>query len=253
MKTVIEICSGSMLCALAAISAGAQRLELCSALPVGGLTPSHGLMEAVIKASSTPVNVLIRPRAGDFHYDQREFQVMKADVFAAKALGAHGIVAGMLNRDGRVDTCRMQVLIDMARPMEVTFHRAFDVTPDLFEALNSVIGLGCDRILTSGGAITAVNGMEVLKKLIVAAAGNISIMPGSGINSQNLLSLIEYTGAHEFHSSASEIKESSMKYQSSILHFGDPGLSSNAIKVTQAAHVAALNEIAREFDSQNLK
>lgn len=250
MRTVIEICTGSMVCALAAISAGAHRLELCSALPLGGLTPSHGLMEAVIKASSTPVNVLIRPRAGDFHYDQREFQVMKADVFAAKALGANGIVTGMLNRDGKVDTCRMQVVIDMAHPMQVTFHRAFDSTPNLFEALDSVMGLGCDRILSSGGAVTAMEGMGILKGLVDAAVGNISIMPGSGINPENLLRLIEYTGAHEFHASASVVKESSMKHQNKLLHFGDPGLSSNAIKVTSASQVAALCEIAKEFDLQ---
>ncbi|HAH59776.1 MAG: copper homeostasis protein CutC [Lentimicrobiaceae bacterium] len=250
MRTIIEICTGSMVCALAAISAGAHRLELCSALPLGGLTPSHGLMEAVIKASSTPVNILIRPRSGDFHYDQREFQVMKADVFSAKALGANGIVTGMLNRDGKVDTCRMQVLIDMARPMEVTFHRAFDSTPNLFEALDSVMRLGCDRILTSGGEITAMEGMDVLKGLVDAAARKLSIMPGSGINPENLLHLVEYTGAREFHASASVVKESSMKHQHKLLHFGDPGLSSNATKVTSASQVAALCEIAREFDLQ---
>ncbi|GAB1405745.1 copper homeostasis protein CutC [Lentimicrobium sp.] len=248
MKTTVEICTDSMIGALASINAGAHRLELCSALALGGLTPSHGLMEAVVKASSTPVNVLIRPRAGDFHYSQQDFQVMKADVFAARALGANGIVTGMLNRDGKVDTCRMQVLIDMAHPMKVTFHRAFDLTSNLFEALEAVISLGCDRILTSGGAATAPEGMVEIKQLIDIAGERIIIMPGAGIKPQNVLKLLEYTGSSEFHASASEIKESSMKYQNNRLHFGDPGLSSNAIKTNSGSIVAELCNIAREYD-----
>lgn len=248
MKTVIEICSASLDCAYAAINGGAHRLELCSALPLGGLTPSHGLMEAVIKASPVPVNVLIRPRAGDFHYNQQELQVIKADIFAAKALGAHGIVIGMLNRDGKVDTCRMKVLIEMAHPMQVTFHRAFDACPDLLEALDSIIELGCERILTSGGKAKAMEGVENLKTLVAAAAGRVIIMPGSGINPQNLLHLLEVTGAREFHASASIKKESNMKYHNDLLHFGDPGFSSNAIQVTSAAMVSELCEIASKFD-----
>lgn len=201
-KIRIEICVDNIESALIAQKGGADRIELCSALDLGGLTPSKGLMEYVVSHLKIPVNVLIRPRSGDFHYSQHEFQVIKSDIFTAKVAGISGIVIGMLNSDGTIDSCRMKEVMEICYPLPVTFHRAFDMVRDHYEALDEIIKLGCSKILTSGGHKTATAGSMVISELVKQAAGRISIMPGSGINERNFKELYEATRCNEYHLSA---------------------------------------------------
>ncbi|HLO91793.1 MAG TPA: copper homeostasis protein CutC [Lentimicrobium sp.] len=216
-RILIEVCVDNAESALSAQKGGAHRLELCSALSEGGLSPSKGLMEYIMSHVKIPVYVLIRPRNGDFLYSRAEFEIIKSDIFSAKVAGASGIVVGMLNSDGTVDTCRMKEVIQMCHPLPVTFHRAFDMVVDPFDALEKIINLGCSRILTSGLQTTASAGSALISKLNESAAGRIIIMPGSGINEKNFLELLEVTGCIEFHLSASTDSQSKMKYQNTIL------------------------------------
>ncbi len=219
-NVLIEICAASVESAIAASKGGASRIELCSALPEGGLTPSQAIIEYVKANLKIKVFVLIRPRAGDFSYSRAEFEVMKSDIFAAKVKGADGIVTGMLNTDGTVDTCRMKEIIQIAHPMEVTFHRAFDLTRDPFEAMETIIGLGCHRILSSGQAGSAFEGKLLLAELIQKADSRIVIMPGGGINAGNLKELYAVTNAGEYHSSASGPVKSRMVYRKPGVNMG---------------------------------
>lgn len=216
-KILVEVCVDNAESAIIAGRAGADRLELCSALELGGLSPSKGLMEYVISHSKLPVNVLIRPRSGDFLYSKAEYNVIKSDIFAAKVAGAAGIVIGMLNSDGTIDTCRMKEVIEICSPLPVTFHRAFDMTPDPYIALENIIELGCARLLTSGRRRTASGGAALIAELVVKASGRIIIMPGAGINVKNFVELVEATGCTEFHLSGSTITQVKMKYQNEVL------------------------------------
>lgn len=220
-KIIIEVCAGSVESAIAASKGGANRIELCCALPEGGLTPSQAMIEYVIANLNFKTFVLIRPRSGDFSYSRAEFEVMKSDIFAAKAKGAHGIVTGMLNTDGSIDTCRMKEVVEMANPMKVTFHRAFDLAKDPYEALEIIIALGCDRILTSGMAGTALQGVELISGLVKQAGSRIVIMPGSGINASNLEEIYLKTGAHEFHLSATSATQSRMVFRKQGVKMGN--------------------------------
>lgn len=216
-KILIEICVDSIESAFTAQKGGADRIELCSALNAGGLTPSKGMIEYAVSHLKIPVFVLIRPRSGDFLYSSAEYNVIKADIFTAKVAGAAGIVIGMLNSDGTVDTCRMKEVMEMCSPMKVTFHRAFDMVKDQFSALEQIIDLGCDRILTSGGSLHATIGSPVISELVQKAGERIIIMPGSGINEKNFAELVEATGCREYHLSASGVYTGKMKYDNSQL------------------------------------
>jgi copper homeostasis protein len=202
-KILIEICVDNAESALSAQKGGADRIELCSELGAGGLTPSKGLIEYLTSNLQIPVFVMIRPRSGDFLFSRAEFQIMKADIFAAKVAGAAGIVTGMLNSNSTIDTCRMKEIIDCASPLPVTFHRAFDMVQDQIIALEELIELGCSRVLTSGGSISAYEGRNVITELNNLSQGRIIIMPGAGVNAQNISELIETTKCNEFHLSAS--------------------------------------------------
>jgi copper homeostasis protein len=180
-RPVVEICAETLESCLAAREGGADRIELCSSLSVGGLTPSHGLLCSAIADSELPIHVLVRPRAGDFIYSPAEFQIMVRDVEHAKALGAKGCVIGLLLAGGTVDVERTRKLIALAAPLEVTFHRAFDHTPDLSAALEQVIACGCQRLLTSGGQPTATSGASMLAHLVEQANGRIRIAAGGGV------------------------------------------------------------------------
>jgi copper homeostasis protein len=195
----IEICVDAVDSALAAQHGGAQRVELCSNLLEGGVTPSAGLIATVLKSVSIPVQVMVRPRGGDFCYSRDEYDVMKQDVLTAKSLRAHGAVFGLLRPDGTVDVERTRELVELARPLPVTFHRAFDVCPDLAGALEDVIGTGADWVLTSGGASSALAGVESLARLVKTGAGRITILAGGGINHKNAREVVEKTGVHELH------------------------------------------------------
>ena len=199
---LLEICAGSLASAQAAAAGGAHRIELCQNLEQGGITPSYGLIRAVVARVALPVFVLIRPRPGGFLYSDEELAIMLADVAACRALGCAGVVLGALDAAGRVAPAPCRALMAAAGPLDVTFHRAFDLCPDPAAALEAVIELGCQRVLTSGGQPSAAAGQVQLAALVAQAGGRVSIMPGAGISPANLPALAAATGAHEFHASA---------------------------------------------------
>lgn len=196
---MIEVCVDSVASALAAERGGAGRVELCSDLLEGGVTPSAGLIELVRARTSIGLQVMIRPRGGDFCYTPEEFETMKRDIIAAKKLGASGVVVGILGADGSLDIERTRELVELARPLNVTFHRAFDMSADLFRALESICATGADRLLTSGGKKTALEAVQQIARLVEAARGRVAIMACGGINNQNAASIIEQTGVREIH------------------------------------------------------
>lgn len=200
-KIVFELCAETIDACLVAREGGADRIELCSALSEGGLTPSHGLLSFAVAQSGLPVHVLIRPRGGDFVYSAAEIAVMHADIKHAKACGASGVVLGILRPDSTVDVEATQAMVEIARPMEVTFHRAFDVTSSLSQALEDVIASGCERVLTSGGEPDVMVGAHSLAALVEQAAGRIAIAVGGGLRIQNAASLSQTIGAQHFHGS----------------------------------------------------
>jgi copper homeostasis protein len=217
---IIEIAVFSLEAAIAAYNAGAQRIELCSAPAEGGLTPSAATMRLARKYVKIPIHVMIRPREGDFCYSEKEFESMLLDIAAAKMVGMEGVVSGILNPDGTVDEKRMAILVDAAEPMNVTFHRAFDMAIDQDEALEALIYAGCARILTSGGQQTAPQGIEKLAELVKKAGDRISIMPGSGVNLNNIKHLVESTGAKEMHLSARSFVPGKMNFKQPLVTMG---------------------------------
>jgi len=217
-KAILEVCADSVESALIAQSAGAHRIELCVDLNNGGITPSVGQISLARKLLNIPLYVLIRPRAGDFLYSSLEFETMKRDVHYCGQLKCDGVVLGMLCSDGGVDEVRCSELVETARnySMGVTFHRAFDRCSDMNKALESIVNLGFERILTSGGRITALEGIDTIIRLRNKAVGQISIMPGSGITPDNIAELINRTGLSEFHGSFRSLFRSSMSYKNPV-------------------------------------
>ena len=199
-------------------NAGAQRIELCGNPTEGGTTPSYGFIKAALNAVNIPVFPIIRPRGGDFFYSDYEFDIMKTDIEICKKLGFGGVVLGCLNPDGMVDKKHTAKLVQLAYPMSVTFHRAFDRVNDMAAALEDVIGCGCERILTSGLHPVAEEGQANLATLVEQANGRIIIMPGSGLRSGNIKRLAEATGATEFHSSARSFTMSGMNYKNPFMN-----------------------------------
>ncbi len=216
----MEVCANSVRSAQAAQEGGAIRVELCDNLAEGGTTPSYAQIALAKSLLDIQVYPIIRPRGGDFLYSDLEFQLMKMDVKMCRRLNCDGVVIGILKADGSVDKARCAELIALAGDMRVTFHRAFDMTNNLFEALEDIIELGCTRILSSGGEASALEGAETLQKLILQANDRISIMPGAGINVQNVAELIKRTGAKEFHASAKKSVASEMQFRNPRLSMG---------------------------------
>ncbi|BDU22292.1 copper homeostasis protein CutC [Dyella sp. GSA-30] len=209
----LEIAVNSVASALAAQEGGASRVELCSALELGGLTPSPATIAMVRERLRIPVYVLIRPRAGDFLYNDLECEAMQRDIEYCAAQGCDGVVIGVLDADGHVDKARCRPLVDAAGKLGVTFHRAFDLTSAPGQALEDVIALGCERLLTSGGQATAPEGSASIRQWVLQAAGRIAIMPGAGVSAQNVAALKAATGADEFHASAKKALPSGMHWQ----------------------------------------
>lgn len=215
----IEVCIDSVQSAINSEKGGAVRVELCDNLFEGGTTPSAGTIALARKNISIGLQVIIRPRGGDFLYSDIEMEIMKHNVQTAKDLGADGVVIGILTPDGKVDKARCAELISIARPMNVTFHRAFDMTVDPFEALEDIVELGCDRILTSGQQKSAIEGKELIAELHKKAAGRIIIMPGAGIDEYNIEQM-KACGVEECHVAARKPERSGMQFQNHRVFMG---------------------------------
>lgn len=213
MDCKLEIIGFNIESCIAAQDAGADRIELCAGPGEGGTTPSYAFIKSARENLHIDLYVMIRPRGGDFLYSDEDFQIMKTDISVCKQFGCNGIVTGILTKEGKVDKERCRQLVDLAYPLEVTFHRAFDRVADFSEALEDVIASGFARILTSGLKPKATGSTDILGQLIKQADERIIIMPGSGVNSENILKIAEDTGATEFHSSASFLKRSEMQFQ----------------------------------------
>lgn len=213
MSVLLEACIDSVEAAIAAQEGGAQRVELCANLLEGGTTPSAGTIQLTRQSIDIGLMVMIRPRGGDFCYSPVEFNVMKLNIELAKTIGAEGVVFGLLNPDGTVDRERTAELIDLARPLEVTFHRAFDMSCDPFVALETLIDLGVNRILTSGQEISALEGLDLITELVQRAGNRIIIMPGGGITERNLAKIVTQSKVNEVHVAAPVEIQSQMEYR----------------------------------------
>lgn len=232
----LEICANSVSSAIAAQAGGADRIEFCQNLEAGGTTPSHGQIETLKQQVRIPAHVLIRPRAGDFLYNEQEYEEIKSDIRFCRDAGYEGVVIGLLLPDGRIDTERTAELVELAKPMHVTFHRAFDVCAEPFQALEEIIACGCGRLLTSGMQNTAEDGMALLRQLVERANGRIEIMPGSGITAANIRLLANETGARAFHTSAKTTEKSKMVYvNDAVQGMGDTTWVTSTQKVREIA------------------
>ena len=197
---ILEVCCADLASLQAAVAGGAQRVEPCQALSLDGLTPSAGMIRLAVESGIT-VHVLIRPREGDFVYSEAEMECMIHDIHLARELGAHGVVIGVLDKEGNVDVEKCRRLVAAAEGMHVTFHRAFDVCRDPMTAISQIVEMGCDRLLTSGQAASAEAGIDMIRQLVETYGHAIKIMPGAGVNAQNAAHILNETGATEIHGS----------------------------------------------------
>ena len=237
MKYIIEIATSDFLTTKSAVEGGADRIELCANLIEGGTTPSYSLIFQCREAFDVLLYPIIRPRGGDFLYKKDEYEIMLHDVKLCKQLGCDGIVAGMLNMDGTIDMTRMSELVDIAYPMEVTFHRAFDRCKDPFAALEELIEIGCERILTSGQKPAAPEGVELIAELNKVADDRIIIMPGSGVRKENIKTIADKTGCSEFHSSLRSKKISAMQFLHPAFEHSEESYMNNAIDAEEVRHL----------------
>jgi copper homeostasis protein len=238
MNYTLEICTDTVMSAIVAMNAGAGRIELCDNLYEGGTTPSYGTILKAKEMLSIPVHVIIRPRGGDFLYSSLEFDIMKQDIIFCKKAGADGIVTGMLTREGLIDKPRVTELVDLARPMQTTFHRAFDMCRDPFTGLEDIISTGAARLLTSGLQNKAFDGLDLITQLIRSAGGSIIIMPGSGIDRTNIEHIARRTGASEFHLTGRKVVPGEMVFRrEGIAMGGIKGLNEYTRKVADGDHI----------------
>lgn len=240
---LVEACVDTVASAVAAERGGARRLELCDDLVEGGTTPSVGAIATVRERVSIPLFAIIRPRGGDFLYDADDVAVMRRDIEAARAGGADGVVIGALTADGRVDTELTRRLVDVARPLAVTFHRAFDVVRDQVEALDALLALGVDRVLTSGGAATALEGVPRLRRLVEHANGGIAILAGGRVDASNAGRIVAETGVRELHVRGTERVASGMRHRRADIVFGKRYEPDEYVRTVTSAELVA--EIVR--------
>lgn len=248
MKFCLEICVDSVESAIDAQNAGANRVELCNNLIEGGTTPGFGTISSARNSLSIGLNVIIRPRGGDFLYSDLEFDIMRREIDQCGEGGVDGIVLGILEPDGAIDIERTARLIEFARPMSATFHRAFDMSGDPVKSLEDVIACGADRLLTSGQKNKASEGAELIGQLVSQADDRIIIMPGSGINESNIEEIASKTGAMEFHLTGRKIIESEMIYcKKNISMGGIPGISEFSRKVADPDMIERIVHILKNI------
>lgn len=244
MKYLLEICVDSIESAINAQVAGADRIELCDNLPEGGTTPSYGTILSAKNNLDIAINVIIRPRGGDFLYSDDEFEIMRRDIEICGEAGVNGIVLGLLTATGQIDTERTARLIEFASPMQVTFHRAFDMCRDPFSGLEDIIASGATRILTSGQKNKVNEGLGLVNELVKKAADRIIIMPGSGIDEYNIKLVAQSTGAKQFHLTGRKIIESSMEFRmSGVSMGGHPDVQEFSRKVADVDKIRRIKEI----------
>jgi len=241
-SALLEIAAGSLASALAAQQGGADRIELCENLGEGGTTPSHGTLSMVRDRLRIPVYVLIRPRGGDFLYDEAECELMRRDVEHCARLGCDGVVIGALTADGDVDIAACRELMGAAQGMGVTFHRAFDASRDRAQSLRDIVALGCERVLTSGGAGDALAGAGGIAESVRLAESRLRVMAGAGIDAGNVADIARRTGTREFHASARSLRRSAMRHR----NFGLTGLDPDRMQ-TDPDKVRALAAALREL------
>jgi len=244
MNAKLEVCIDSVESALIASEEGADGLEVCGNLIIGGTTPGINQFKQIRQACDIELNVLIRPRYGDFLYTDAEFQIMKEDIQLFRELGADGITVGCLESDGRLDLNRMKELKQCVGPLKLTLHRAFDVCKDPYTALEEAVSLGIDRILTSGQAVVCTEGADVLQKLIAQADGRIEILVGSGVNADVIRQLRTSIHASSFHMSGKQTLHSGMTYRNEHVHMGLPGLNEFEILRTNPAEIKKAKQAA---------
>lgn len=235
-KIIFELCAENIDACVAARDGGASRIELCSALSEGGLTPSHGLIHEAVRRSGLPIHALLRPRGGDFVYTDAEFDVMCEDLRHMRQLGVSGAVLGVLKEDGTVDVERTRELVKIAGPLDTTFNRAFDQTSSLDKALEDVISTGCKRVLTSGGERDVVTGAISLALLVKQAEGRIEIAVGGGLRLKNAAAVARATGARHFHGSIRRVADGPMLYDG-------PDVAEDADSFPQARYVVDSNDV----------
>lgn len=242
----IEVCVEGIDGLLAAQKGGADRVELCASLLEGGLTPSIGVVREALKLSTIPFHVIVRPRGGDFLYSEHEFQSMLRDVEALRDLGVAGVVIGCLTFDGQIDVERTRALVRAAKPLSVTFHRAFDMTRDYRQAVEDLVHCGVDRVLTSGQRRTALEGIDILKDTVALADGRLTVMVCGGLDPRNISEVLERTGAPEAHFSAGKTLRSGMAFHNPFVGMGGTALEREyELTVTDEAAVRATIAAAR--------
>jgi len=237
---MVEVCANGVESCLAAQQGGADRVELCAGIPEGGTTPSYGEIKVARRVlTTTRLHVIIRPRGGDFLYSNLEVERMAADIAVCRDLGVDGVVFGCLKADGTIDVEKNRYLMECSQGMSVTMHRAFDRAADPEQALEQIIALGFNRILTSGQQPKAIQGVDLLARLNRQAAGRIILMAGSGVTEQNIKEIRDVTGLNEFHFSGRESVPSAMQYVNPNLYMGRPGANEASLDYTTSRRVAA--------------
>jgi copper homeostasis protein len=232
---IIEVAVDTVPDAMAAVAAGAGRIELCANLAEGGTTPSAGAMRAAVARADVPLFVMVRPRGGDFLYTAIEIDVMLRDIELAKQCGVHGIVSGALQPNGTIDEEGTEALIEASAPLPFTFHRAFDQSRNLAEALDTCLGLGVARVLTSGGRATAMEGAEVLRQLVLRAGPHLTVLAGGGVRAPHVADLVARSGVSEVHLGPRKVLASEMKVTSSLATWRDwAGLDAGEVEAVAA-------------------
>lgn len=239
-EVLVEACVDSPASAVAAVEAGAHRVELCANLREGGTTPSVGTLEACRERLGVPAFVMIRPRAGDFCYDEGELDVMMRDIRVLREHGAHGFVVGALTAEGYVAEDDIRRLVDAARPQPVTFHRAFDLARDSRAAFEVLLRCGVDRLLTSGGAATALEGAELIRRLVRDAGDRLTVMAGGGVRGGNAAEIVWRTGVRELHAGPSRRADGPMRYRAAVARVEKSGTDPFARETVDEAEIRAI-------------